>query len=453
MSATIRCLQTSVYGLSVLVLLATARQANAQADITYHNIHETRLDGTVGTIRAYSLGTRTCNMSTTHSLSWVNGNTPGVGFNAYRLADGRLMQIGMSWVKHACCVSNTSGCGITCGGGFGLRPGCMDTYSSSWNSSHTYLGPRSGINPYLATFTQGGWGSGNAIFKRLQVETADMQTPGALFFGEGVYVCAEESQSTRQHNNASYRRITINQSTFAWTLQNSTQVGIPAIQAWYDHGLGVNVPDPSVDIFTVDVPNEGRYWVANKVTDLGGQYRYDYAIFNLNSDRAGGSFSVPLPSGTSVSNTGFHAPPYHSGEIYSNTPWTMSTTSNSITWSSPQTFAQNPNTNALRWGTMYNFWFETARPPQPGTATFGLFKPHTPQSVAVSVLVPVGCDGMLGDINEDGNLDGEDIQHFVACYLTGDSPGGNCACADLNENGSPDIEDINFLVRLLLSPF
>ena len=57
-------------------------------------------------------------------------------------------------------------------------------------------------------------------------------------------------------------------------------------------------------------------------------------------------------------------------------------TSSALTWSS-ETFAVNPNGNAIRWGTLYNFRFDSDRPPQPSNATIGFFKTGSP------VVVPI----------------------------------------------------------------
>jgi len=46
------------------------------------------------------------------------------------------------------------------------------------------------------------------------------------------------------------------------------------------------------------------------------------------------------------------------GRGFSITPWTPDQTANSLTWST-ETFAQNPNANAIRWGTLYNFRFDS----------------------------------------------------------------------------------------------
>lgn len=433
---------------TLVTLVAAAAPALAQPDILYGDIHETLNHGAMGGIRAYSLGTKTCNIGN-QSLSWVSSGTPAVGFNMYRLANGRLMQIGLGFAKHACCVSNgtdQAACGaFNCSAsGFGLRPGCRDTYSASWNGGQGRLGARSGINAYSGAFTALPGGSGDAIFRRMQVRETDLATPSSLYFVEGVYVCTEEGTTMQALNNASYRRVTVSASPYNLTLQESNYDGIPAIQAWRDHGLGVNTPDTSVDLFQIDVPSEGRFWLAQKVTNLGGgNYRYDYAVFNLNSDRSAGSFTIPLPAGAPVNNAGFNAPFYHSGEVYSNDPWIIDTSvSGQLTWRSPQTFSVNPNTNALRWGTMYNFWFETNRPPTTGAATLGLFKPHTPQSIAINVQVPGGCGGIMGDINASTGVDGDDTQHFVSCLLNGSTLGGDCACADMNLSGSVTTDDV-----------
>src|SRR2546428_7715051 len=72
-----------------------------------------------------------------------------------------------------------------------------------------------------------------------------------------------------------------------------------------------------------------------------------------------------------------------------NAPWTSSQTSNALTWSS-ETFAQNANANAIRWGTLYNFRFDSNRPPVTSNATVGFFKTGLPMAVAIQA--PAPCD-------------------------------------------------------------
>ena len=126
----------------------------------------------------------------------------------------------------------------------------------------------------------------------------------------------------------------------------------PAIMAWTGAIANLINPDPE---------NDGLGLLGYKVTNpSAGVWHYRYAVYNANIDRAIQSFSVPLGSGVNVSNIGFHAPPQHPGFAHDGTrgdaglavpPWTPTQTANSLTWTT-ETFVQNPNANAIRWGTL-----------------------------------------------------------------------------------------------------
>jgi|GEM_PF-1934734 len=62
------------------------------------------------------------------------------------------------------------------------------------------------------------------------------------------------------------------------------------------------------------------------------------------------------------------------------------------------------------------------------------------------------CGSALGDVNEDGNIDGSDVQSFVDCYLTGNTSNGDCLCADVVTSGNLNAADIAALVGLLVGP-
>ncbi len=412
-------------------------------DVIYTNIGSISNHGVIGGIRAYTLGSYTCNIGD-QNLLWLNDGTPGLAMNAYRLHDGLLMQIGMSWVKHACCAAAGSGCGLPCNGQGGnvLGVGCRDIYSSGWNAGQGFLGPRSGINAFSGAFSGIPGGNGNAIFRRLQIVESELSSanyPGALYFAEGVYAATDDAQSANWLNNASYERVAISPG-FVMSEAGPIQPTIPAIHAWRDHGNGVDTPDNTVQIVNADVPGEGRFIVGARAGDNGdGTWRYNYAVFNLNSHRSGGSFSVPVPSGVTVSNVGFHDVPYHSGEPYDNTDWTSSVDATSVTWLSPQTYAENPDSNALRWATMYSFWFDADAEPAEGEVTIGLFRPGTPVSVSAVVVAPgAQC---LADINGDGDVDIVDLQLLLSDWGECQVPPDGCP-ADVDGDGSVGIMDL-----------
>ncbi len=48
-----------------------------------------------------------------------------------------------------------------------------------------------------------------------------------------------------------------------------------------------------------------------------------------------------------------------------------------------ETFAQNQNANAIRFGTLYNFRFDADQPPQNANATVDFFKTGSPMTVAI----------------------------------------------------------------------
>ena len=437
----------SVLMRSALVLVAASAPAVAGPDITHQEIQDSSSYGqstSVPGIYGYAWGSYTCNIGDS-SLSWISGGTPALAMNAYRLSDGRLVQIGLGNAKHACCVGNGTGCGTCATAGFGLRPGCRDIYGSGFNGGQTRLGPRSGINAFDGSFTAIPAGSGDATWRRVQIHRDQMSAttyPNALYFAEGVYVCAEE-EPAQQLNNATYRRMTVANAgtspTYAWTVAAgaASVPGQPAIYAWREHGNGLNMPDTSVQIVPVDVLGEGRFYVAAKSRALGnGTWRYDYAVFNLNSHRSGGGFSVSVPINATVTDVGFNSPPYHSGEIYDNTLWSGAKVGTAVVWNSPATFAVNPNTNALRWGTMYNFWFTTNVPPTSnGGAALRLFRPGTPSELKVEG-IPAPSLPLPADYNQNGVVSVQDVFDFVGGYFAGEPR------ADFNHVGGIDVQDV-----------
>ena len=188
-------------------------------------------------------------------------------------------------------------------------------------------------------------------------------------------------------NNFSYRQFSVTggPTFFNFSAVSSTVRMEPAIQAWAATGATVQQVEP-------DPGNDGIWFIGYKITTpSAGVWHYEYALFNMNLDRAIQSFSVPLGAGVNVSNIDFHAPPQEPGwandgtfnnQGYSSTPWSVTQTADAITWNT-ETFATNQNANAIRWGTLYNFRFDADQPPEDANATVGFFKTGSPMMVAI----------------------------------------------------------------------
>ena len=349
--------------------------------------------GAAGGFHAYSVGTTSCNIGT-EPLLWISNTNehPVIGQNLYRLHEGKFEQIGMSWLKHGflALTGNVCGCGcINPGTGSLLGIGCSDPYSSGLNGQQSGLGPRSEVfdvanGLYQYPVINSGL-INDATSKRLRVSTNDIDGgafPGAVYIVEGQYVTVDDSAAGNSHNNCSYRTVTFGQTgNRNMTLTGTTQRQQPAIQAWQDF-------DPQVTLTEIIDADNGLTIVGYRVTELGaGQYAYEYAIFNMDSTRSIGSFEFPLAGGVSLTEVDSTHPLYHSGEPYSNLPWTANQGAGTMSWST-ETEAQNVNANAVRWGTMHSFRFVANAPATLVTATLDHFTGGG--SSTVDILAPSG---------------------------------------------------------------
>ncbi|PYL08673.1 MAG: hypothetical protein DME33_06710 [Verrucomicrobia bacterium] len=410
---------------SSVVMPPLKRAAGAEAptlvtgpDVIVGSVDAVQQFGSNGSFVGLAVGTTSCNNGD-HPVDWYalsNTDHPVIPQNLYRMSGGannneRFEQLGQSWMKHAffalednqCSFGcNTSGC-IT---GSQLCPGCSDTYDASLNGGQNGIGSRAWVNPFTGSFPSGANNhTGHAhtgTSHRVTVAMSDLdptQNPGATYFGEAQYIapseytwCQSNPGQCNMYNNASYRQFTVSggPSNFSFTAVGLTVRMQPAIMAWAGTGATVNQLEP-------DPGNDGIWFMGYEVTNpTTGVWHYEYALYNENLDRSIQSFSVPLAPGVNISNIGFHAPPQEPGwandgtfnnQGYSSTPWTVTQATDSITWNT-ETFAQNQNANAIRFGTLYNFRFDADQPPQAASATVGYFKTGSPMTVAIQA--PLG---------------------------------------------------------------
>jgi hypothetical protein len=373
--------------------------------------------GNAGTQVGLAVATTSCNNGD-QPVDWFalpNTDHPVVPQNFYRMSGGpdnteRFEQIGQSWLKHTFFALEDDACGFGCntsgcGTGSHLCPGCSDPYSAGLNGDQDQIGSRAWVNPFTGNFptTANDHGGHNhdGLSHRALVEVNDLNTTlnqGAKYFAEAQYVAPSEYTWCQTHptecnmsNNASHRQYSVSGTTsFSFSPVGNTVRMLAAIWAW---------TGATINRFEADPGNDGFCFLGYKVTNPSpGVWHYEYALYNMNLDRAIQSFGVPLGASVNVSNIGFHAPPQHPGwandgtlnsQGYSSTPWTPTQTANSLTWAT-ETFADNQNANAIRWGTLYNFRFDADQPPQAANATVGFFKTGAPITVAIQAPVQGG---------------------------------------------------------------
>ncbi|MBI1851820.1 MAG: hypothetical protein HYR85_15890 [Planctomycetes bacterium] len=369
-------------------------------DVIVGDIQEVQRWGSAGGITAYSIGTTSCNVGTVW-LNWDSNTNqhPVIGGNLYRLMNGRFEQIGQSWLKHGFYALSLNLCYTDCQPTNGAHLGvhCSDPYSASLNGTQSNLGPKNQVNPSTGFFVYppANPATPATIGRRLQVHNTDLDpalNPGATYFIEGQYVTPDDAAANNNNNNASYRRVTVSgtpgSGNYSLALAGSTQRQRSSVQAWKD-------VDPAVTLKTIDVPNDGRYILGYKITDNGnGTWHYEYALYNMNSDRAGQAFSLGLGNGVNVTNLGFHDVDYHSNDgvantTYDGTDWNPTVVTGAVAWAT-STQAQNPNANALRWGTTYTYRFDADTAPTSGSARVDFFKPGSPGYVLIGGVMGPG---------------------------------------------------------------
>lgn len=351
-------------------------------DVTVFELPNTSHFTVSNGIHGYSVGTTSCNVGSV-PLNWCddaggcgNGTTPQdhpvIAQNMYRLKNGRFNQLGASWLKHGFLSLNQSAAGCGAGscqnpplGGSQLGVGCTDPYGSSLNGSRP-LGRKSEVNPTTGVFPfpfGGGGATSQSWNQRIPVAQTDLESasnPGARYFIEGHYVAPDDAEADNGLNNASYREVSVNQSTFVLSMVGPTVRETAAIQGW------ANI-DPTVELINVDVldsrPVE-RFHVARKVTEVGpGLWHYEYAVHNMNSQRAADRLTIQFFGPTTFSGVGFSDVNAHSNEPYDTTDWPATQSANAVEWAAPPFPASPADANAIRWATMYNFWFDANRPP------------------------------------------------------------------------------------------
>lgn len=346
-----------------------------------------------------SAATTACNNGNV-GLPWrapMSPEHPLIGLAMFRESGGALEMIGQAWIKHGFLAVGADLCGLGCpgpGSGTLLEVGCSDTYSAANNASQYYLGPRREVNPHTGAWEPcGSYFDGmpadcersylgsepDDVTHTLEVHDSDLGHAGARYYYEGCYYIAGDDSV---HNNIGWRECTTEWTGTSWRIETTGK--------WWK-----TTPNPGAVVLqwgdrhdTKSVaPDDGLAMLATGVTDLGGgQWRYEYALYNRTSDRGLRSFSVPVGT-ANVANAGFR-----DVDRDPSTDWTITIADGTITWSTDD-WATDPEAPALLFQTLFNFRFDADRPPEDATAVAGLFKPGPGTSVLLDARAPAPVVG------------------------------------------------------------
>jgi hypothetical protein len=359
-----------------------------------------------------------------------NDQHPNLIWNLYRFdTEGRIDQIGRSGVKHAFLTTN-QGCSSSPGSGGSnsqvLGRSCSDTYATSNNDSNFDLGPRSEIIPagdawgrcgsiYDPDCDQSEDSPGNTNYSQRLI-VRESQLSGGTFRFESWYIVRDD---INVYNTMMSRPVTFNfNGSGPWSISNGTPSRLgPAINQWVDPATS----DPNQR--NVEIANsEGHTRVAVKVRDLGaGQWRYDYAVMNVDFARASTSgtqtyaddasaaqrfrvihnygydrFSLPLPAGVNVSGLEFS-----DGDVDAANNWTSAIAGGQLTWTAPVNASPAPGVpavlNPLNWGTLYRFSFIADKAPAAADIDLHVAQSGTPASYTATVIAPFSDDSLFVD--------------------------------------------------------
>ncbi|MGC6486155.1 MAG: hypothetical protein ACON4Z_00785 [Planctomycetota bacterium] len=328
-------------------------------------------------------------------------NHPWFGFIIARVHNDKIEQINeWSFCKHAWLSLNYSvnGCGSPCNTGTPgnqMGVGCGDAYGAGNNADRTDLGPPEEINPWLGTWNpvgsyfdigdpaQAGYpapADGNfslaqnifdSVDNRCTVKEQDLLVQGAEYYYALQLVLNGEAVANRGDNLA-HRGFQPGQSGSTWFFSNTTGMALGSVlDRW--QGATVEVGGNGAD--------DGRFFVASKVTPLGGgQYHYEYAVHNVDNSRGGATFEVPIDAAATATNFTF-------GDLDddASNDWTAARVNNRVVFSAPA------GQNALEWNTIYNFGFDADIPPGTSYSELTAARPGPgANTVQVQTQVPGG---------------------------------------------------------------
>ena len=335
---------------------------------------------------------------------------PFLVWNMYRIADGRIEQLGGSGVKHAffslnfSCDAVIQSCPYLNGNILG--PDCEDVYGSGTNNSNTNQGPRGDIDPagglFFSTcsfFDPGCIGSqtrnSTDFENRLMIVESELDTPASQYFLDSWYVVQHDVDI---FNSMGYHPITPTVSGSGWSFPTGPFSSGSPVEQW----VAAGDPDPLADHVEITVPSEtpgasypdnqpqGHLSALARATEVQpGVWRYNYAVMNFDFSRGIDRIDIPFAAGAPLLDTEFRSPVV---DGVAGDPWTISRAGNILSFVAP-------DGNTLRWFSLYNFEIETTVAPasRPRTVVLHAAEGVSPATLSADLVAPGLTEVLLTD--------------------------------------------------------
>lgn len=373
--------------LAVALALPAAAQANTDPSIDVRlgilgNLAWLDREGTYPDgDNAASMNTTVCNQG--GQVNWfraMDPDHPFISFLVARESNGRFEQISnRSWVKHAFFALTSSQC-TPCnppGGlpGSFLGVGCSDTYDITNNGDNYWLGPPDEIDPWLGawdplcshfdlgvppqavcdgnrSFSLTQAGQLGPIGNRIHLSDQDLSVAGASYWYQGMYSVAREAEALRGDNLGSRGFDPVWDGTRWGLFEQPEPVVLGSIlQRWSGASLSS----------ATNGGDDGRIYVAIEVSGpTDGLYHYELALHNRDNGRGVGELRLPLCPSARVLGAGF-------GDLDDDP---LNDWSASVSPAGDElVFQDTSGTNALRWNSIFNLWFDSDAAPEAGALT------------------------------------------------------------------------------------
>ncbi len=367
-------------------------------------------------------------------------NHPKFGFMITRESGGRMVQISdWSYIKHAfTSLNSNAGPCLPCtnpGTGTVMGIGCSDVYANSNNGDRFWLGPPEELDPWLGTWNPVGsyfdrgdpavappanmdgvrsltstqTNAFDVVKNRVTVKESDLLVAGATYYYQ-IHLIHQGEGLAKRNNNLRSRGVSFTWNGTAWNTPTNVGVSVNGSVLTRWTGATYNAAANGFD--------EGQFGVAVKVTGpVGGFWHYEFAVQNIDNNRGGAAFRLPVCAGARVQNLGFR-------DIDANplNDWTTTVNGTEIAWLAA------PG-NSQRWNQLFNFWFDCDVAPVAGSATIDQANPGPG---ALTVSVPTQVPGLQ-----------------PAVYL-----GAGCGtpAAELSVNGLPTAGNALFALNINSAP-